>query len=94
MSDELTPEARAEIAAAFAIVKRDKDRSMLRAVHRHVTTPPTPPTPPAPPTPPTPPAPPPTPPGPPAPPPTPPAPPNDPPPPAKRKSKYWGDLDD
>jgi len=86
MADELTAEAKAEIAAAFAIVKGDKDRAMLRAVHKHVTTPPTPPTPP--PTPPTPPTPPPTPPTPPTPPP--PAPPTPPAPPvAKKRGGYW-----
>lgn len=89
--DELTAEAKAEIAAAFAIVKRDKDRSMLRDVHKHVTTPPTPPTPPpVPPTPPTPPVPP-TPPTPPPPPPTPPTPPN---PPAKKRGGYWPAQED
>ena len=42
MADELTPEAKAEIATAFAIVKSDKDRATLRAIHKHVTTPPAP----------------------------------------------------
>lgn len=78
---DLTPEAKAELAAAFAIVKGDKDRAMVRAIHKHVTTPPpappTPPTPPAPPAPPTPPPP---------PPPTPPTPPETPP---KKRGGYW-----
>jgi hypothetical protein len=91
MADELTAEAKAEIAAAFAIVKSDKDRAMVRAIHKHVTTPPTPPVPPTPPptptpVPPTPPTP--TPPTP--PPPTPPAPTD---PPVKKTSKYWGELE-
>jgi len=79
--DELTAEAKAEIQAAFAIVKADQNRKLLRQVHKHVTTPPpalpTPPTPPpAPPAPPTP------------PPPTPPTPPPAPPV-AKKRGGYW-----
>jgi hypothetical protein len=90
MPDELTPEAKAEIAAAFAIVKGDKDRAMLRAVHKHVTTPPAPP-----PTPEPTPAPKPTPeptPAPTPPPPT-PTPTPTPEPIPKKKSAYWGDVD-
>lgn len=92
MSD-LTEDAKAEIAAAFKIVREDKHHAMLRTIAKN-TTPkePTPPVeppvvPPTPPTPPTPPVVEPPPPKPPVVPPTPPAV-------EKRRSAYWGDLDD
>lgn len=95
MSD-LTDEAKAEIKAAFAIVKQDKQHSLLRRVAKQTEpkteTPPVEPAPVVdPPKPPSVPA---TPPVAEPPPPKPPVTPPVDPPPTKRRSSYWGDLDD
>lgn len=90
MVDELTDAAKAAIADAVRIVREDKmDKWIRDRMVKHSGTPPTdPPKPPDPPTPPTPPTP--------TDPPVPPPPtPTDPPkPPEKRRSGYWGELDE